>query len=531
MEVYSSKETTLRDYLRVIFRYKVVIITVLIITMITILIRLELRTPVYEASVKMLISAQKEIEADYYRGIGVGIRSVIATQVEIVKSKPVIERVVKALGLYQRPLDYEKNFSTGLKTFLIDRRLKKQNLLFEESSPKEKQAFLFGMAISSLSGSISATPIEDTNIFIINVRDFSPVGAAIIANSVSRSYVIFDLEQQIAELQLKYGEKHSTVLQLQDYVKKLQEHLDGKLLPDIEAIGPASVKIIAQARGSALVAGRVSKQLTLIISFLMSIFLGILLAFVFDYLDQTFKSPWDVESFLNIPVLCSIPKKKSKDKLLISDANPKTTKYAQSFQNLSDQMYLLMKDKNLKSLLIIDAEGSEETTTVIANLGIYLARKAGHKVLIIDANLRNPSVFTIFNISNNPSLSDVLEEKIPFEDVIQDLGSNLYVLPAGKTESNPVILLDSSMMSEVIKKAKEQYEIVFINCIDLNKFSDAVILSSLADGTVLIVNEGKVRRQVIKNAIAPLEQKKVNIIGVVLNNRTYVIPKIIYNLT
>jgi Mrp family chromosome partitioning ATPase len=111
------------------------------------------------------------------------------------------------------------------------------------------------------------------------------------------------------------------------------------------------------------------------------------------------------------------------------------------------------------------------------------------------------------------------------------LGSNLYVLPAGETVSNPISLLDSSMMSDVVRKAKEQYEIVFINCIDLNKFSDAVILSSIADGTVLIVNEGKVKRQVVRNALTPLVEKNANIIGVILNNRTYVIPKIIYNLT
>ena len=530
MEVYSSKETTLRDYLRVLFRHKAIIITTFIAVVTTVFIGLELKTPVYVADVKMLISAQKEIETKYYKGIYPGSKSLVSTHIEMVKSKLVIERVVKALGLYQRPLDYEKNFSTRLKAFLIDRRLKKQNISLEEIAPEQKQAFLFGMAISSLTGSISATPLIDTNIFLISVSDFSPVGAAIIANSVSRSYVIFDLEQQIAELQLKYGKKHSTVLQLQDYIKMLYKTLDGKPLSTIEAIGPASVKIISQARRGGQV-GIVSRRLGLIFAFFTSLFLGVMLAFLFDYFDQTFKSPQDIETFFDIPFLGSIPKRKSKDKLLISDANPPPTKYTQSFQNLSDQMYLLMKDKNLKSLLITDAEGSEGTTAIIANLGSCLAYKAGHRVLIIDANLRTPAVSNILNISDTPGLTDVLEEKIPLDSAVQDLGSNLYVLPAGKTVFNPITLLDSSVMSDVIKKAKEQYEIVFINCIDLNKFSDAVILSSIVDGTALIVNEGKVRRQVIKNAIAPLEQKKVNLIGVILNNRTYVIPKIIYDLT
>ncbi len=530
MEVYSSKETTLRDYLRVLFRHKAIIITTLISVVTTVFIGLELKTPVYVANVKMLISAQKEIETKYYRGIYSGSKPLVSTHIEMVKSKLVIERVVKALGLYQRPLDYEKNFSTRLKAFLIDRRLKKRKIGLEKMTPEQKRALFFNMAMGSLTGSISATPLKDTNIFMISVRDFSPVVAAIIANSVSRSYVIFDLEQQVAELQLKYGEKYSTVLQLRDYIEKLYKSLDGKPLSSIEAIGPATVKIISQAQIGVPVR-IVGRRLGLIFAFFTSMFLGVMLAFVFDYLDQTLKSPQDIETFFHIPFLGSIPKRKSKDKLLISDANPLPTKYTQSFQNLSDQMYLLMKDKNLKSLLITDAEGSEETTAIIANLAIYSSCKRGHRVLIIDANLRNPLVSKIFKIPNNNGLNHVLKEKIPFEDAIQDLGSHLHVLPAGEAVFNPITLLDSSVMSDVIKKAKEQYEIVFINCIDLNKFSDAVILSSIADGTVVIINEGKVKRQVVKSAIAPLEQKKINMVGVILNNRTYVIPKIIYDLT
>ena len=491
MEAYTSTGTTLRDYLRVVFRHKTIFIITLITVMVTVFVKLELKTPVYVAQVKMLVSAFYETESEYYKGIGA--RWLTTTQIEIVKSRPVIERVVKALKLYERPPDYEKKFASRLKAFLIDRRIKKhkQNLeemTPEEMTPEENQAFLFNMAMGSLSGSISAAEIEETNMFIISVRDFSPVQAAIIANSVSRSYVIFDLEQQIAELQLNYGKKHSLVIQLKNHVKNLQNTLDGRLLPDIEAIGPASVKIIGQAQSGARLKEGISKQLTLNMAFFMSLFLSVLLAFVFDYLDQTFKLPWEVEGFLNIPVLCSIPKRKSKDKLLISADNPKTTNYTQSFQALSNQISLLMKDKNLKSLLITDVEGSEGATILIANLGIFLAHKAGHRVLIIDANLRSPLISKIFNISNSKCLINVLEEKIQFEDAIQDLGSHLHVLPADVAVSNPVIILGSSMMSDVIKKAKEQYEIVLINCLDLNNFTDAVILSSFTDGTALIVN-------------------------------------------
>jgi capsular exopolysaccharide synthesis family protein len=247
-------------------------------------------------------------------------------------------------------------------------------------------------------------------------------------------------------------------------------------------------------------------------------------------MDQTFKSPQDVEGFLKLPVLGAIPKRKAKDALLIKDTKL-ITDYAQSYQNLSEQIYLLMKDKNLKSILITDAEASEETPAVIANLGIYLSHKAGHKALIIDANLRTPSMHRLFNVSNKPGLADVLEGKTSFDDAVQNVDSTLFVLPAGDTIFNPSTILDSSKLSNAIKTAKENYEVVFIACADLKNFTDAAVLASNVNNIVLVINEGKINRQVVKRVIAPLEQKKANLIGVILNNRSLVLPKIIYKLT
>jgi len=488
-------QTTLRDYVRVLFRHKTVIITTFITVMITVFIGLQFKTPVYEASVKILISAQKQVEAPYYRELAGYRKTEIAlTQSEIVKSNPVIERAIKAIRLDQRPLDYEKHFCSPLKMRLIDLRLNMFNAKLERLAPEQKQAFLYGRVIEELKRSIKVEPIRDTDLFTIRVRDFSPVVAAIIANVVSRSYVIFDLEQQLAELQLKHGQDHSTVVQLKDNINKMQKSLNGQPVSDIEAIGPASVKIIEQAKIPLKSAGP-RKPLTLVLAFFMSGFLGIMLAFGFEYIDQSFKSPQDVETFLNLPVLGSIPKKKLLAKALIKNAKRRTA-YTQSYQNLSDQIYLLMKDKNLKSILITGALPLEGTTTITANLGIYLDHKAGHKVLVIDANLRDPSMHKIFKISESPGLADVLEGKTPFEDATQDLGSNLTVLVAGKTGLNPITLLDSSRMSKVIKKAKERYEVVFVDCADLNNFKDSIVLSSSLDGIVLVVNEGKTRRQV-----------------------------------
>jgi capsular exopolysaccharide synthesis family protein len=290
------------------------------------------------------------------------------------------------------------------------------------------------------------------------------------------------------------------------------QSLSGTPVSDIEAIGPASVKIIEQAQIPLEPVG-VSKYLTLIIAFFMGGFLGVMLAFGFEYMDQTFKSPQDVETFLNLPFLGSIPKKPRPE----------------SYQNLSDQIHLVMKDKGLKSLLITSTLPSEGVTTIVTNLGKYMSQRAGLKVLVIDANLRDPAIHKTLNIGNGTGLVDVLEGKITFEKPIMSLDSNLMVMTAGKTGLNPVTLLSSSKMSDVIKSAKEKYQTVLVDCANMKDFKDAAVLSSWVDGVVVVVAEGRTRRQAVKSAIAPLEQNKTNLLGIILTNRTFSIPRLIYD--
>ena len=121
----NSNLSTLRDYLQIVFRHKTVIITTFITVIISVFIGLELKTPVYEAQVKILISAQKQIDSPYYRDFSRYEQSAASlTQSQIVISNPVIERAVRALNLHERPPDYEKNYCSSLKAHLIDLRLK-----------------------------------------------------------------------------------------------------------------------------------------------------------------------------------------------------------------------------------------------------------------------------------------------------------------------------------------------------------------------------------------------------------------------
>ncbi len=510
MEAYT--QLTLRDYLKVLFRQKAVIITAFLTVMITVFVGLKFKTPVYSAAVKMLISAEKQVESPYYREI-IGARNleVALTQSEIVTSRPVIERAVKATGLFNLPLDYEKNFASRLKKPFISLSKKMMERQFAKLSEDQRKTYLFRITVESLKERIKVEPVRDTNLFTISVSDYSPIGAAILANVISRSYVIFDLEQQLAETQLKYGDKHPTAIQLKDNIDKMIKNLDGQPLPDVEAIGPASVKILEQATLPLRPSG-IPRGLTLVLAFFMSIFLSIMLAFAFEYLDQTFKSPEEVERVLGFPYLGFIPK----NALLIS------------YHDVADQIYLLAKDRKMKTILFSSAVIGEGVSNTIVNLANYFSKTAGHKTLIIDTNLREPTIHKLFYFSEVKGLVDVLEGKMSFDKALKEINPNLAVLPGQKTQLNPLTLLDSHAMQEVLRLAKERFEIVLIDSLALTPFKDTVALASHTDGVVVVVTEGKVRRQVLKSALLPLEKKQTNILGVVLNNRTFPIPSGIY---
>lgn len=518
---------SLRDCIRVIFRHKFSIITVCVITILGVIIGLELKTPVYTARVTMLISAQKQTDSPYYTNLNSNQFQQL-TPSGIVNSNPVIKRTINVLKLYERPPDYEKQFCSRLKAWFIDLRFRVIEKLESDNTLPiiDEQAYQLRMAVESLKGNIGVEPIRDTNLFAITVNDFSPEAAAEIANVVSRSYVIFDLEQQLAETQLQYGEKHPIVVQLKNNINKMIHNLHGEILPDMEAIGPATVKIIEQAEVP-LVPSGTSKIITLVPALFMAPFFGILLAFGLEYIDHTIKSPQDITTFLNLPYLGSIPKNDFRRNRLLKDAKQGTASH-QFYQKLSDNLCLLIRNKKIKSLLITSPGGRDGSASIIANLSNVLSGKARDKVIVIDANIKAPAIHKYFNISDRPGLANVLECKAPFERAVQDISPYLTVLPAGATTIDPALLLESEDMAHVINIAKEKYGLVLIYYSNLTSSRETCILSSYSDGVIVVVSEGKIRHHVLQELIEPLRDKKVNLLGAVLYNRTFPIPGVIY---
>lgn len=516
MEDYNRMhDMTSRDYIGVLFRHRGVILTT-IMTVVTIVIAVVLlRTHVFQSEVKMLISGQKQAQAEYYTDIGIdGFRSahITLTQSEIVTSDPVIERAVSVLGLAKKPLDYENRFCSRLKKPIVRLRALATEKKLKNLSKDQQEALLFRLAMEDLRQRLKVEPVRDTDIFLIKVKDYNPLGSAVTANVVSRSYMIFDLEQQLAEMQLKYGEKNLSVTQLKEAIEKMTRGLNGAPLPALEAIGPATVKIIEQAKVPLKPAG-IPRGLVIILAFVMSVFLGVLLAFIFESMDQTFKSPREMESFLGIDFLGSLPRKATND----------------DYRNLAEQLYLIIKDKGTKSLLFTSALSQDGVTSIISNLGTLFAENFHQRILLIDANLRNPALHKMFKLPAAEDMINIIEGSIPFEKGIRSVKQNLHILVTGPSALNPITVLESHMMKGLMQQAKDQYDVVLIDSAPLGKVKDATVLSAFTDGVILVANERKTRRQVVKDTLDSMKARKANILGGILNDRTFAIPKVIYD--
>ncbi len=526
-----STDTTLRDYARVLFKHEIIIFVIFAVVICTVYIGLQFKTPVYEAKVKMLVSGEQQGAEVYSKDLrSRGYEELSVTRSQIVKSMPVTTMAVEALRLYERPIDYEKKFASPIKKKWLEWQSEQLAKKTNSRSPEEQLDMVYRSALETLRRKIEVEPIRDTSMFIIKVSDYDPKMAAVMANVVSRSYVVFDLQQQKTELQLKYGERHPLIRQLTDSIEEILKDLNGEHLEGMDAIGPATVKIIEQA-SPPLKSSSSSKTLTMAMALVMSLFLGGMMAFIFEYMDQTVKSAQELESLLRLPLIGTIPRRKFFQRKLIKNSRKvlKRSRYYESYRNLADQVRLLAKNKKMKSILITSPDESEGVSTTVVNLGFYLANYEGINTLVIDGNCRKASLHKMFKLPQFAGLSDVLEGSAGLGEVVQKVAPQFGLITAGKVLRNPMNAIASGKMGDILDKLKEKFDVILVDGVDLKHYKDSVAMAAYVDSVILLVSEHKTRRQVIQSVITPLKEQGSRLTGAILNNRTFAIPGFVYN--
>lgn len=203
-------------------------------------------------------------------------------------------------------------------------------------------------------------------------------------------------------------------------------------------------------------------------------------------------------------------------KQLITYSNPKSP-ISEAYRVLRTNIQFSSVDNPLKTIVVTSAGPGEGKTTTIANLAITFAQ-SGSKTLLIDGDLRKPRLHKHFGFSNDSGITTILARRENYTKHLHEGPvENLHVLVSGPVPPNPSELLSSNSMKQLIVSLKEDYDMVLIDAPPVGTVTDAAILSTLVDGTILVASSGHVEIEAIQRARDLLDKVNANIIGVVLN--------------
>lgn len=290
---------------------------------------------------------------------------------------------------------------------------------------------------------------------------------------------------------------------------------------------------------------------TILIGFLISLIAGIGLAFFLEYLDNTVKSVEDIERVAQLPTLAVIPSIATvssralpdrKKPVSVSPSNEsaaispnfaaageqgKLTKLVtldqlssvvEAYRMLRTSVLLSAAGSPPKIILFTSGQPGEGKTTTAINTAISLSQ-LGSSVLLIDADLRRPTVHRVFKMGQSHGLSTFLSRQVEIDPLIHKLWvPNLSVLPCGPIPPNPAELISSERMRSLLKILSEKYDHILIDSPPLINVTDPVILSTMVDGTILVVQAGRSTRDVVRRARQELNSVGAKVFGVVLNN-------------
>ncbi len=201
--------------------------------------------------------------------------------------------------------------------------------------------------------------------------------------------------------------------------------------------------------------------------------------------------------------------------MFVLEKQPKSVE-AESYRILRTNIMYSSFDKKIKRILVTSSEPGEGKSTTSGNLALAFAQDE-KKVILIDCDLRKPSLHKKFRISNNRGLSDVIIDRDKLNKCIQKRGEYLDILTAGKIPPNPSEMLGSQAMSSLLDELSNVYDVIILDSPPVLAVTDAQILSTKSDGVVLVVRAEKTKKDTVLAAKGVLDKVNANILGTVLN--------------
>lgn len=199
--------------------------------------------------------------------------------------------------------------------------------------------------------------------------------------------------------------------------------------------------------------------------------------------------------------------------------------FATEFGRLLHRLRKRGENRETKAIMITSAMLSEGKSTIASFLSLTAARQKGLKTLLIDSDLRRPTIHKFFSTERRPGLADAIADGTPAADVVKKTQlENLHLLTAGRSMSQPAEVFDAEAIGEVIEEMKFYYDLILVDAAPLLPVSDPLLLASKVDGLLLVVKTGSTQREVVERAVNILDLHRDRVLGVILNNMNNSLP-------
>ncbi|MET7424819.1 polysaccharide biosynthesis tyrosine autokinase [Dactylosporangium sp. NPDC005555] len=339
-----------------------------------------------------------------------------------------------------------------------------------------------GLDAKQVRARITAAPVPDTVLLRAVVTDVDQVRAERIAARVAT-----DFKAMLESLETPAGSTDTPIK---------VEVISG---PESQA-GPVSPRPVRDIGGAVLV----------------GLILGVALAIQLELLDSSVRDADHVQEITERSVIAHVPFDTSarREPLLVGEAG--FSARAEALRGLRTNLQFLDVDNPPTAVVITSSLPGEGKSSTAANLGIVLA-ETGQRVLLIDGDLRRPSLAGYFDIEGAVGLTNVLAGQVSIDETVQQWNSSLWILPSGIIPPNPSELLGSRQMAELLAAARAKFDMVIIDSPPLLSVTDAAILATRTDGVVYVSRSGRTTTTQMSAAIKAIKAVDARLLGTVLN--------------
>jgi polysaccharide biosynthesis transport protein len=478
------KDFELRDYLRVLRRRRVPILLVAFSVVVIALAASYVQTPVYAATAQVLLQARStEFLFDPSGGIRADPTRAVQDEILVIESEAVRAVVREKLG----------------------------------SAPP-----------------VAAAPVGQTNAIDVTAESTDPAQAAAVANTYVTAYIEYR-RNQVVDDTLAASEQIQT--KITDLRRQIDAAPEAQKAPLVQAQALFQQKLDELQVGSAIRTGgaqlvssapvptspvRPTPQRNAIVAAIGGLLLGVGIAFLIDYLDDSVKTKEDLTSATSgLPVVGLIPVvadwRTQDEPQVVSLSAPKSPA-AEAYRTLRTAIQFIGLEHPTKTLQITSAGAQEGKSTTLANLAVALAR-ADQKVVVVCCDLRRPRIHEFFGLSNSAGFTSVLLGKASLSAAIQKVPDQARVslLASGPLPPNPSELLASRRTVELLALLQADFDMVLIDSPPVLPVTDALVISGLVDATLVVSVAGGTTRKEVARTVELLRQVDAPLIGSVLN--------------